>query len=85
MPIYGQPERIKKFGLLKKEKKPLPWFQEQFKHKTYNQLVVSKVKDEEKITAITGATISTKAVINAVQNAIDKIKGVVQTPVWEIK
>ncbi|GAN33831.1 MAG: FMN-binding protein [Candidatus Brocadia sp. AMX2] len=85
LPIYGQPERIKKFGLLKKEKKPLPWFQEQFKHKTYNQLVVSKVKDEEKITAITGATISTKAVINAVQNAIDKIKGVVQTPVWEIK
>ncbi len=85
LPLRGQPERIKRFGLSKKEKKPLPWFQEQFKHKTYNQLVVSKVKDDEKITAITGATISTKAVINAVQNAIGKIKGVVQTSTWEIK
>lgn len=80
-----QPERVKKFGLLKKAKKTLPWFQEQFKNKTYNQLVVSKVKDDEKIMAITGATISTKAVINAVQNAIDKIKGIVQTSDWEIK
>ena len=80
-----QPERVKKFGLLKKTKKTLPWFQEQFKNKTYNQLVVSKVKDNEKITAITGATISTRAVINAVQNAIDKIKGIVQSPTWEIK
>jgi len=34
---------------------------------------------------ITGATISTKAVVNAVQNAIDKIKGIVQPPAWEIK
>ena len=81
-----QPERIRKFGLLKKTKnKSQPWFQEQFKRKTCNQLVVSKVKDTEKITAITGATISTTAVINAVQNAIDKIKGFVQPPSWEIK
>ncbi len=51
-----------------------PWFQEQFKDKTYNQLVVSKVADKEKITAITGATISTNAAVKAVQNAIEKIK-----------
>jgi len=85
LPMFRQPERVKKFGLLKKTKKSLPWFQEQFKYKTFNQLVVSKVKDDEKITAITGATISTKAVINAVQNAIDKIKGIVQSSAWEIK
>ncbi|MDN3514825.1 MAG: FMN-binding protein [Candidatus Brocadia sp.] len=85
LPFFRQPERVKKFGLLKKTKRDTPWFQEQFKQKTCNQLVVSKVKDDEKITAITGATISTKAVINAVQNAIDKIRGVVQATVWEIE
>ena len=86
LPIFRQPERIKKFGLLKKTKsRSQPWFQEQFKHKTCNQLVVSRMKDTGKITTITGATISTKAVVNAVQNAIDKIKSVVQSPAWEIK
>ncbi|MBI2469885.1 MAG: FMN-binding protein [Planctomycetes bacterium] len=86
LPLIRQPERIKKFGLSKKAtSKSQPWFQEQFKRKTYNQLVVSKVKDAEKIVAITGATISTKAVIRAVQDAIDKIKGVAQPPAWEIK
>ncbi len=85
LPLFREPARIKKFGLSKKNKsKSQPWFQEQFKRKTYHQLVVSKIKDAEKITAITGATISTKAVINAVQNAIDKIKGIAQSPVWEI-
>ena len=86
LPLIRQPERIKKFGLSKKAKNKVhPWFQGQFKLKTYNQLVVSKVKDAEKIVAITGATISTKAVINAVQDAIDKIKSIVQPPAWEIK
>lgn len=86
LPPFRQPERIKKFGLLEKTKnKPRPWFQKQFRNKTFNQLVVSKVKDAEKITAITGATISTKAVINAVQNAIEKIKTVAQSHAWEIK
>jgi len=86
LPLLRQPERIKKFGLSKKAKnKAQPWFQEQFKRKTYNQLVVSKVKDVEKIVAITGATISTKAVIKAVQDAIDKIKSTVQPPAWEVK
>ncbi|KKO17977.1 MAG: hypothetical protein DCC43_00645 [Candidatus Brocadia sp.] len=85
LPMFRQPERMRKFGLLKKEKKAQPWFQQQFKQKTCNQLIVAKVKDDERITAITGATISTKAVVNAVQNAIDKIKGIVQPPAWEIK
>ncbi len=86
LPLIKQPERIKKFGLSSKTKsKVQPWFQEQFKRKTYNQLVVSKVKDTEKIVAITGATISTKATIKAVQSALDKIKGAVQSPAWEIK
>jgi Na+-translocating ferredoxin:NAD+ oxidoreductase RnfG subunit len=85
LPMFRQPERMRKFGLLKKEKKAQPWFQQQFKQKTCNQLIVAKVKDDERITAITGATISTKAVVNAVQNAIDKIKDIVQPPAWEIK
>ncbi|TVM00345.1 MAG: hypothetical protein CV087_14545 [Candidatus Brocadia sp. WS118] len=85
LPMFRQPERMKKFGLLKKEKKNQPWFQQQFKQKTCNQLIVAKVKDDEKITAITGATISTKAVVNAVQDAIQKIKNIVQSPAWEIK
>ena len=74
LPLLKQPERIKNLGCQRKQKKVQPWFQEQFKRKTYHQLVVSKVKDAEKIAAVTGATISTKAAINAVQDAIDKIK-----------
>lgn len=85
LPMVRQPERMKKIGLLKKEKKAQPWFQRQFQQKTCNQLVVVKVKEDDKITAITGATISTRAVVNAVQNAIDKIKGIVQPPAWEVK
>lgn len=51
-----------------------PWFQEQFKGRGLNQLVVVREKDPEKITAITGATITTKAVVSAVENAVSKIK-----------
>lgn len=86
LPLIKQPERMKKYGLKKKSAiKAQPWFQEQFKRKTYHQLVVSKVKDAEKIVAITGATISTNATIRAVQDAIDKIKGAAQLPNWEVK
>lgn len=86
LPFFKQPERIKKFGISKKSKnKTRPWFQDQFKQKTLNQLIVSKVKNPDKITAITGATISTKAAINAVQNAIDKIRSAIQPPNWEIQ
>ncbi len=62
-----------------------PWFQEQFAHKTSHQLVVTKTPDPEKILAITGATISTKAAINAVQNAIEKVTHGIQSEKWEIK
>lgn len=86
LPFFKQPERVEKFELSKKVKnKTQPWFQEQFKQKTYNQLVVSKVKDTDKITAITGATISTKAAINATRDAVDKIKSVARSADWEIK
>lgn len=85
LPPFKQPERIKKFGVSKKARsKNHPWFQEQFKQKTYNQLIVSKIKDPEKITAITGATISTRAVIQAVKNALDKIRNSTQSQAWEI-
>ncbi|MBM4053064.1 MAG: FMN-binding protein [Planctomycetes bacterium] len=62
-----------------------PRFQEQFKNKSYYQLVVSKVEDKEKITAITGATISTNAAVKAVQNAIEKMKSQLQEHTWQIK
>lgn len=50
-----------------------PWFQEQFKGKALNQLEVVRQQDPEKIVAITGATITTRAVTAAVKNAIEKI------------
>ncbi|MBI2559742.1 MAG: FMN-binding protein [Planctomycetes bacterium] len=52
----------------------VPWFQEQFKGKLLNQLVVVREKDPERISAITGATVTTKAVVKAVENAVEKIK-----------
>ncbi|MFQ5863423.1 MAG: RnfABCDGE type electron transport complex subunit G [Candidatus Brocadiales bacterium] len=51
-----------------------PWFCDQFKGKTLNQLEVVRQKDPSKITAITGATITTKAVVKAIEDAIAKIK-----------
>ncbi len=53
-----------------------PWFCDQFKGKTLNQLEVVRQEDPTKITAITGATITTKAVVKAVEDAITKIKEV---------
>ncbi len=55
-----------------------PWFQEQFRDKTINQLVVVREADPTKIQAITGATISTKAVVASVDNAIKRIKATVE-------
>ncbi|MEK7698889.1 MAG: FMN-binding protein [Planctomycetota bacterium] len=86
LPVYEQVQRAKNVKqATKAADKPQPWFQEQFKHKTHNQLIVTKVPDPEKILAITGATISTKAVINAVQNALDKVTRILQPTKWEIK
>ncbi|HLG30648.1 MAG TPA: FMN-binding protein [Candidatus Brocadiales bacterium] len=56
----------------------VPWFQKQFKGKPLNQLIVVRDKDPEKISAITGATITTKAVVKAVEDAIGKIKNSVK-------
>ncbi|MEE9200054.1 MAG: RnfABCDGE type electron transport complex subunit G [Candidatus Brocadiales bacterium] len=52
-----------------------PWFCDQFKAKTLNQLEVVRKEDSSRITAITGATITTRAVVKAVKDAIAKIKG----------
>lgn len=84
--LFHESEQTKNSGILNEAgNKTMPWFQEQFKLKTLNQLVISKVKDPEKITAITGATISSKAVMNAVQNATEKIRNIIQPQDWEIK
>ena len=55
-----------------------PWFQEQFRDKALNQLTVVRESDPTKIQAITGATISTKAVVASVENGVKKIKAVVK-------
>lgn len=56
-----------------------PWFCDQFKGKTLNQLEVVRQEDPAKITAITGATITTRAVVKAVEDAIAKMKNAAQT------
>ena len=55
-----------------------PWFQEQFKDKALNQLTVVREADPTRIQAITGATISTKAVVASVENGVKKIKATVK-------
>ena len=55
-----------------------PWFQEQFKDKALNQLTVVRESDPARIQAITGATISTKAVVASVENGVKKIKATVK-------
>lgn len=55
-----------------------PWFQEQFKDKALNQLTVVREADPTRIQAITGATISTRAVVASVENGVKKIKAVVK-------
>jgi len=54
-----------------------PWFQEQFKNKTLEQLEVVKVKNPERIQAITAATISSRAATKAVRNALQRVQKVV--------
>lgn len=54
----------------KKEKTKKPWFQEQFKNKRIDQL-----KD---IQAITGATISSKAVIDSVNKKAQELKKIIE-------
>lgn len=86
LPIMEQAKKAKAKKLSARSADvPQPWFQEQFMHKTSHQLVVTKTPDPEKILAITGATISTKAAINAVQNALEKVTHGIQPANWEIK
>ncbi len=49
-----------------------PWFQIQFKNKTADQMVVDK--DGGKINSITGATISSRAVAESIQDAMAELE-----------
>jgi len=55
-----------------------PWFQAQFKGKTIDYLEVVRTPDPERIEAITGATISSKAVSGSVRESIIKLRTVLQ-------
>jgi Na+-translocating ferredoxin:NAD+ oxidoreductase RnfG subunit len=50
-----------------------PWFQAQFSGRRLSDLVVVKQKTNDKIEAITGATITSTAATNAARQAIEKI------------
>lgn len=66
------------FGHEKTSSEPLePWFQEQFKHKKQDQIKLKKTGGS--IDAITGATITSRAVIKAVQQALGRIGKAVKT------
>jgi len=58
----------------KVEEKNIPWFCEQFIGKKISNLEVLKTASENKIQAITGATISSKAVTKAVREGIKKLR-----------
>lgn len=47
-----------------------PWFLEQFKGKSLLQLVLVKTETKENVQAISGATISSRAVTNGVKDAV---------------
>ncbi|HOO76947.1 MAG TPA: FMN-binding protein [bacterium] len=48
-----------------------PWFQEQFAGKKLKQLRVVKAAETENIQALTGATITSKAVVKAVRDSLE--------------
>lgn len=52
----------------------LDWFKDMYRGKTLDQLVVIKGDAGDKIQAITGATISTRAVTTAVRDAVKMLK-----------
>ncbi len=51
-----------------------PKFADQFKGKGYQQLELVKIQEEGKITAITGATITSRAVTNGVKNVLVELE-----------
>ncbi len=57
-----------------------PWFQKQFAGKTLDQLIVVKEETDTNIQAITAATITSKAVTDAVQMAVEDIKKAAGAP-----
>ena len=50
-----------------------PWFQDQFKGKKLDQLQVVRGKTDDMIEAITGATISSRAVTKSVREAVQSL------------
>ena len=50
-----------------------PWFQQQFLNKTAAEVALTKDKASGTITAITGATISSRAVTNSIANELKKM------------
>ncbi len=55
-----------------------PWFQEQFKGRGPGQLEVGRNADQQRIEAITGATISSRAVATSVRDALQRLEKVVR-------
>lgn len=68
-------DSIKNISKPRKEEQKIlyPWFQEQFRGKKIENLVVVKGKTQDKIEAITGATITTEAVTDAVKEKAEEI------------
>jgi len=63
----------------KAKAEPEPWFQKQFRDKTTDQLVVVTTARPDKVSSISGATISSNATADAVKQAIAKIKDYCET------
>lgn len=57
-----------------------PWFQDQFKGKTPEQLLVVRVPDPNHIESITGATITSDAIASSVRAAIERLRQDVGKP-----
>lgn len=74
--VFGEPALAAAFTTavleeLRREK--TPWFQFQFLGKRYDNIVLVRGQTDENIQGITGATISSKAVVEAVKNAIEDL------------
>jgi len=61
------------FLLGRRESPRRPWFQEQFAGKRLSDLIVEKRKDTDRIAAVTGATITSKATTEAARRAVHRI------------
>ena len=72
---------IASIGSKKVEKEePEPYFQQQFKDNSVDNMKVVKIEGTPYIQAITGATISSKAVTKAVREAVAKFRAAVIDP-----